>query len=107
MSSELILIYVPCADSLAAEALGRALVEQQLAACANILPQMTSLYRWEGEVQTSHEAVLLLKTRAALFDACAEVIRAGHSYDIPAILALPLANANEDFTAWVLASVKG
>src|SRR6185312_12430554 len=70
--SDLRILYVTAADADEALRIGRALVEARLAACANVLPGMTSIYRWEGRVEQAAEAVLVLKTRASLVEAATE-----------------------------------
>ena len=94
----LVLLTAPDAD-VAAE-LGRRLVEESLAACATILPGVTSIYRWEGEVRSEGEAQVLLKTRRALVAALFR--RAGelHPYQVPELLAVP-AEASAAYGGWV------
>ena len=90
-----------------AEAIGRACVAAGLVACANVLPGVVSVFRWEGEVQTEPEAILLMKTRAGCFEAVAAEVAARHPYELPAILALPVAAATPGFAAWVRAETGG
>jgi len=71
-----------------AEAAGRILVERRLAACVNILPGMTSIYCWEGALERGEEAVMIIKTRAALADDVTRAVKELHSYKTPAILVM-------------------
>lgn len=98
---ECISVYVTAAGRAQAEALGRALVEERLAACANVLDGLTSIYRWEGEIRRDDEAVVLLKTRAALLPRVEARIRALHSYDQPCVVAWPIVGGSAAYLAWI------
>ena len=74
-----------------------------LAACANIIPGMTSIYHWEGKLARESEVVLILKTRAELFSAIEARVKELHSYDNPCIIALPIAAGAAPFLAWLAA----
>ncbi|MBI1851982.1 MAG: divalent-cation tolerance protein CutA [Planctomycetes bacterium] len=89
-----------------ADGLGRALVEERLAACASVLPGVRSTYFWEGKLEISNEALLLLKTRADLGRAIAARLRALHPYDVPEILLVPTDDGNPDYARWVEAETK-
>lgn len=99
--SDIRLIYITTDGPEEARAIGRALVEARLAACANVLDPMTSIYRWEGAVQEGRESVLIAKTTAALVDTLTEKVRALHSYDCPCVVALPVEGGNPEFLGWV------
>lgn len=101
MTSDLRLLYVTAADADEALRIGRALVEVRLAACANVIPGMTSVYRWQGKVEQAGEAVLLLKTRASLVEAATERVKALHSYACPCVVALPVEGGNPDYLDWL------
>ncbi|SLN45185.1 divalent-cation tolerance protein CutA [Oceanibacterium hippocampi] len=103
MTEALRLLYVTTADAEEARSIGRAAVEAGLAACANVLPAMTSIYRWQGAVEEAGEAVLILKTRAALVAAATDLIRERHSYDLPCVVALPIVGGNRGFLDWIVA----
>ena len=79
--------YITTPDPETAQAIAKACVEARLAACANILPQMQSVYRWEGNIEMDNESVLILKTRTELFGALQQKVAALHPYDVPAIFA--------------------
>jgi periplasmic divalent cation tolerance protein len=81
----------------------RAAVEERLAACANILPSMRSIYRWRGAVETADEVVLILKTRADRLLRLTERVKAMHSYEVPCIAAFAVAPGNPDYFAWIAA----
>jgi periplasmic divalent cation tolerance protein len=84
-----------------AERLARSVVERKLAACVQILPQMTSVYVWERKVQSETEHLLLIKTVEEKFDALSEFIRAEHTYDVPEIVAIEAERVSEDYLKWV------
>jgi periplasmic divalent cation tolerance protein len=79
----------------------RALVDEQLAACVNIQPPMTSIYRWEGEIEEAAEHQLTIKTTAARVASLIARIEELHPYDVPEILALPIADGGEAYLTWV------
>lgn len=85
--------------------LAEMMVGSRLAACVQILPEIESVYRWEGEVRREHEVLLLAKTTAARFPALAREVRALHSYETPEIIALPVAAASAPYLKWVVESV--
>ena len=84
-----------------AEELGRALVEERLAACANVIDGLTSIYRWGGETRRDREAAVLFKTRAALLSRAEARIRELHSYDTPCVVAWPIEGGNPAYLAWI------
>lgn len=94
-------VYITVSDREEARRLAHALVEGRLAACANIFEGMTSVYRWEGAVQESGEAVLIAKTREELVPALTEKVKELHSYDCPCVVSLPLTGGSEEFLAWI------
>jgi periplasmic divalent cation tolerance protein len=106
MGDDVLFVYVTAADAAEARRIGRVLVEEGLAACVNILPGHTAIYRWEGRVEENAEAAFIAKTTAARFEALRARIRALHSYTTPAILALPAVTGDADFLAWVRESTK-
>lgn len=105
--TDYVLVYVTAASREQAVSLGRALVEDRLAACANIIPAMTSLYWWEGAIQEDSEAVLVAKTRADLADAVVAKVRALHTYSVPCVVCLPIVAGNPAFLDWIGAETRG
>jgi len=81
--------------------IARALVEERLAACVNIVGGMRSVYRWEGKIHEDEEVLCLVKTRPELLDALTERIRALHPYDVPEILAFEVADGSADYLSWL------
>ena len=96
------IVYVTAASVDEARAIARDLVERKLAACANIFPSMTSVYRWEGAVQEEQETAIILKTRAEKIDALSARVKEIHSYDCPCVVALPVDGGNQEFLSWIL-----
>lgn len=105
MPDKVLWVYVTAADAEEATEIGRALVRERLAACVNILAPHTAIYRDEGMLREAEEVAFVAKTTAAGFEALRARIRALHSYDLPAILALPAADGDADFLGWVRAQV--
>jgi periplasmic divalent cation tolerance protein len=91
-----------------AEAIARAVLEARLAACVNIVPGVTSLYWWQGAIARDAESTLILKTRAELVPALTEAIRAAHPYEVPEVIALPVAPGlgNAAYRAWLVDCVR-
>jgi periplasmic divalent cation tolerance protein len=94
-------VYATAADAAEAERIGRAVVSERLAACANVLPAMRSVYWWQGKLEEGSEAVLILKTTHERLDALVARVKALHSHDCPCIEALEVAGGNPEFLAWV------
>jgi periplasmic divalent cation tolerance protein len=101
-----VFVYTTYPSIVEAEEAGRALVEQRLAACVNILPGMISHYRWQGALARAEEVMMLIKTRASLADTVREQVKAGHSYATPAILVLPIESVDQTYLAWVMAETE-
>ncbi|MBF0513305.1 MAG: divalent-cation tolerance protein CutA [Desulfovibrionaceae bacterium] len=98
---ESIFVYMTAADDAEAEKIGRALVEARLAACVNMIPGMRAVYWWQGKVESGGETVLIAKTRRSLLDALTAKVRQLHSYQVPCVVALPIAGGNPDFLNWL------
>ena len=94
-------VYVTVETRDEARAIGRAVVEARLAACANVIGAIDSVYWWQGEVQEATEAALVMKTRAALVERLVAKVKELHSYDCPCVVALPIEAGNADFLAWI------
>jgi len=77
------------------------LVSENKAACVNIVPGVDSLFRWQGELDSARESLLVVKTRASLFPQIVELVKGLHSYDVPEIIALPIIAGSEDYLNWL------
>ncbi len=100
-------VYTTYPSVVEAEQAGRALVEQRLCACVNILPGMVSLYWWQGKVDRGEEVVMIIKTRASLAEPVRAAVKQMHSYSTPAILVLPIEKLDPDYHAWIVAETQG
>ncbi len=98
---ELILVITTLPDAGSAAQLGRTLVELKLAACVNLLPPCTSIYRWQGEIETAEEALLLIKTLRRHYGKVEHAIRQHHPYELPEIMAVTIADGLPGYLAWV------
>jgi len=84
-----------------AERLARALIEQRHAACVQVLGPMTSIYRWNGKVETAEEVLCLIKTRRALFPQVEETVTKLHPYEVPELIALPVEAGSASYLSWI------
>ena len=103
----MLLVYTTFPDAASALDVGEALVRDRLAACVNVLPGMRSVYAWKGAVERADEVVAILKSREGLGSALATALKARHPYETPIILHLPVADADPDTEAWILAETQG
>ena len=97
------MLYITAGSRDEAKKIGRALVEARLAACANVIDGMESVYWWEGKLTEDREAVLIVKTRADLVPAVTAKVKELHSYSVPCVVALPILDGNPDYLGWVRA----
>lgn len=96
-----IVVLVTASSEEEAARIGRALVEGGLAACANVLPRIRSIFRWEGKVSEEQESLMVVKSRSDLFDDLARTVKSLHSYQVPEIIALPIAHGSPEYLAWI------
>jgi periplasmic divalent cation tolerance protein len=101
MSDPVLLCYCTCPDDDSARRIAEALVGERLAACVNRLPGIASTYRWQGQVTTEAEHLLLIKTTAARFEALRMRLLALHPYELPELVAVPVEHAHTPYLAWV------
>jgi len=97
-----VLIYSTFPSPESADLAGKGLVEAHLAACVNIIPGMTSIYRWEGKIERGSEAVMIIKTRKGLVEAVIAAVKEQHPYTNPALLELPVGGGSADYLAWLI-----
>ena len=103
MSEEVTLMLVTAPDEETGRRIARALVEERLAACVNVLPGVRSVYRWKGAVEEASEVLLIAKTRADRSAALASRVRALHPYELPEVVALPVTDGSRAYLRWVVA----
>jgi periplasmic divalent cation tolerance protein len=97
MNATQLVLLCNCADMGNAQEIAASLVDNSAAACVNIVPGLTSVYRWQGEVRTETEVLLLVKTTAATYDQAEQIIRRLHAYELPEIIAVPITKGSDDY----------
>jgi periplasmic divalent cation tolerance protein len=103
--SEGIVVLMTAANADEARRIAERLIEARLAACVQILPEIESVYRWKDEIQREKEVLLLAKTVSSRFDELEKEVRAMHSYEMPEIVAVPIAAVSEPYRAWLIDSL--
>ncbi|HLU24729.1 MAG TPA: divalent-cation tolerance protein CutA [Longimicrobiales bacterium] len=98
-------VLVTAPDEKVAEDLVRALVEEGLAACGNLVPGLVSIYRWRGRIERDSEVLIVLKTTASAVPALLERVPALHPYEVPEVLVLPVEAGHGPYLAWVFGCV--
>lgn len=96
-----IVFFITAASPEEGERLARALLEERLAACVNVVPGVRSFFWWEGKVQEEGEVLLIGKGRADLFAKVQDLVRALHSYTVPEIIAVPITTGSPDYLRWI------
>jgi periplasmic divalent cation tolerance protein len=104
MESAFVTVFVTSPDRDTSETIASALVEAQIVACVNILPGVTSVYRWEGKVQRDPEELLVMKTRLQLFPRVAQRVKELHPYEVPEVIALPIVEGATSYLDWLAES---
>nr|XP_054510258.1 protein CutA homolog [Agelaius phoeniceus] len=104
-SGEVSAAFVTCPNLSVATELARSLVQQRLAACVNIIPGVTSVYTWQGKLEEDSEVLLMIKTRSSRVPALSDFVRSHHPYEVPEVVALPVAQGNPPYLRWVRDSV--
>jgi periplasmic divalent cation tolerance protein len=105
--SEQVVVLMTAGSQEQADEIAGALVKEMLAACVNVLPGVTSVYRWEGEVQRDQEWLLIAKSTREVLDDLVRRVQALHSYDLPEIIALPVVGGSEAYLRWIDGEVHG
>ncbi|WP_265592512.1 divalent-cation tolerance protein CutA [Verrucomicrobium sp. BvORR034] len=106
-SPAVLLVFCTFPDETVAHNIATTLVEEELVACVNLNPAVTSIYRWEGKVETAGEVLAQMKTTPAAYDALEARLQALHPYDVPEILAMPVERGLPAYLRWVEESVSG
>ena len=105
MSTQTLVVLTTCATAAEAEGLARALVERELAACVNAVSDVVSTFRWQGAVQRERESLLVIKTTEGRLAAVEAVIQERSSYELPEMIAIPVAGGSERYLDWVRSAV--
>ena len=95
------LIYCTCPDHETAEQIARELIASRLAACVNILPGVSSVYEWQGQIENAREHLLLVKSRKDRYAAIETAIKAIHPYQVPEIIAVAIDSGSSDYLQWI------
>lgn len=104
MNEQFILVLITAPGQESAEKIAAELLGKKLAACVNIMPSIQSLFNWKGEAQNDREVLLLVKTRASLFqEQLVPAVKAVHPYEVPEIIALPVLMGSQSYLDWIAA----
>jgi periplasmic divalent cation tolerance protein len=103
--TDYIVVYVTAPENEAAD-LAKALVEERLVACVNIVPGLRSIYWWQGKVEDEAEVLCIMKTRSNLFESLKDRVRELHSYEVAEIIALPILTGNLPYLEWIKENTK-
>ncbi len=101
MNNQFIQVFVSCTTREQAKSIVDSLLKDQIIACAQILPQMESFYRWQGQIESAQEVLLILKTKQACFAAIKSLIVQTHAYEIPEIIAVPIVDGLPEYLNWI------
>jgi periplasmic divalent cation tolerance protein len=101
VARDFLIVFVTAASEEEAATIGKALVEDGLAACANIIPTIRSIYRWKGAVWDEKEALMIIKSRAELFERVSSRVKELHSYEVPEITAVKLEKGDPAYLLWM------
>jgi len=101
VAPSVVVVLVTCPSREVAERIAKALLEARLAACVNITPELKSIFWWKGEVEEASEVLMFIKTKAELLDELIARVRELHPYEVPEVIALPVAAGLSDYLAWV------
>ena len=96
-----VVVFITASNAEEAARIGRVLVEERLAACANLISPIASTYWWNGKIEEAGEALLVIKTRQDLVERLTVRVRALHSYTVPEVIALPILEGNPDYLRWI------
>ena len=102
-----VVILITTSSDEEAHKIADALLTQRKAACVNIVPRVSSLFWWQGKLDSAQESLLIVKTKALLLNEIVRLVTEIHSYDIPEIIALPIVGGNKDYLQWIDEEVKG
>ncbi len=100
-NSEYIVIFITTEAGEEAALISRVLLEQKKAACINIIESVNSMFRWQGEIESARESMLVVKTKASLLEGVIQIVKEIHSNDTPEIISFPIIGGNKDYLEWV------
>lgn len=100
-----IVIFITTQTKDEAAVLAKALLNKKLVACVNIVGEVRSLYWWQGKIEDSYEALMVIKTKKSKFKALEKVVKSLHSYSVPEIIALPIIAGEKNYLKWIGESI--
>ena len=100
-SSDAVVIFVTAGSIEESRAIAQVLLDKNKAACVNIVPQVESLFWWQGKVDSEREYLLVIKTKASVLDEVTKLVKQVHSYEVAEVIAMPIIGGNEDYLKWV------
>jgi periplasmic divalent cation tolerance protein len=103
---DVLIVLVTASTEKEAVSIAQALVEREEAACVNVVPMVRSIYRWKGKIWNETEQLLMIKTTAAAFEGLKRTVKELHSYELPEILALAVADGDHNALAWIRGSIR-
>jgi len=98
---EHVVVFITAATADEAQSISNILVSRRKAACVNIVPQIHSMFWWQGKIEHADETLLIVKTKATLLEELIDLVKQNHSYDVPEIIALPIIGGNRDYLQWL------
>ena len=101
-----IVLFIITANAEEAQRIAGVLLNERKAACVNIMPRVSSLFWWQGKIDSAEESLLIVKTKVSVLDEIVDLVKEYHSYSIPEIIALPIIGGNQDYLEWVGREVK-
>ena len=101
-----IVVFITTATKKEAHRIADLLLNERKAACANIVPKISSIFWWHGNLDSAQESLLMVKTKASQLNEIVRLVKELHSYDIPEIIALPIVGGNQDYLDWIDKEVK-
>jgi periplasmic divalent cation tolerance protein len=100
-STNSVIVLITVGSEEEAGKIAKLLVNRKKAACVNILPRVDSIFRWKGKIESAHEILLLVKTRASLLSEIIDLVKQVHSYEVPEIIALPIVGGSREYLKWL------
>lgn len=100
--TDISIVFVTTGSENEAIKIGQVLVEEKLAACANIVPKIRSIYRWKGDIRSDEEYLMIMKTRSSLFPALKKRVCELHSYEVPEVITFPISEGQSEYLNWVI-----
>ena len=99
-------VYVTAPDDIIAKKIAKGLVSEKLAACVNIIPNVCSIYEWEGNIIEDTEVLMMIKTKSCKVEDLTKYVTENHPYDLPEVISLPIENGSSKYINWIKSSVE-